>query len=66
MNRRDVRKITIEYDDDTTVTFEQPGIFHNQFQIYSKGDMHHTQGRVENMIRWIENRSMWPKVEANG
>jgi hypothetical protein len=61
MIKRNVKSITVEYDNNDVDTFQEEGMYHLKRQFYRKGDTKPEEGSISNMIAWIDTKSMYPK-----
>jgi len=53
MIRKEIKTLTIEYEDGSVDTFKEPGMFHVSRNGYPRGNMDRSEGFTVNEIRWI-------------
>lgn len=64
MKRRDVKSVTVEYQDGAVETFQMEGMWHTVRQNYSKGAKNPEQGWQAHEIRWVDPETQYPKEQA--
>lgn len=62
MIRRDVKSVTVEYEDGAVESFQMDGMFHVVRQNYSKGAKTPEQGWQQHEIRWVDPETMHPPL----